>query len=170
MPRPTYFILSIEPPQVEPLIRTSDGSGQNSGVAGDEDSAVSDDHHSVRANSWFEWRAPSRAASLSNSAFRQILDQWFEAHSIRPRIVGEFQGTALLTTFGQTGTGIFAAPLAIEREVQKRYRVTKLGDLGDQITEYYAISPERKIKHPGATVIAEVAKHKLFGVRHRRVK
>jgi LysR family transcriptional activator of nhaA len=102
---------------------------------------------------------------MKNSVFRQILDQWFEAHSIRPRITGEFQDTALLTTFGQTGTGIFAAPLAIEREVQKQYRVTKLGDLEDRTTEYYAISAERKIKHPAATVIAEVAKHQLFGVR-----
>jgi LysR family transcriptional activator of nhaA len=102
---------------------------------------------------------------MKNSAFRQLLDQWFEAHSIQPRILGEFQDTALLTTFGQTGTGIFAAPLAIEREVQKRYRVKKLGDLDGRITEYYAVSAERKIKHPAATVIAEVAKHKLFGVR-----
>lgn len=100
---------------------------------------------------------------MKNSAFRQVLDQWFEAHSVRPRILGEFQDTALLTTFGQTGAGIFAAPLAIEREVRKRYRVSRLGDLGMQVTEYYAISAERKIKHPAATVIAEVAKHRLFG-------
>jgi LysR family transcriptional activator of nhaA len=102
---------------------------------------------------------------MKNSTFRQILDQWFETHAIRPRILGEFQDTALLTTFGQTGNGIFAAPLAIEREIQKRYRVAKLGELDDRIAEYYAISAERKIKHPAATVIAEVAKHKLFGVR-----
>ena len=102
---------------------------------------------------------------MKKAAIRQMLDQWFEVHSIRPRILGEFQDTALLTTFGQAGTGIFAAPLAIEREVLKRYRVTKLGDLEDRITEYYAISAERKIKHPAATVIAEVARHKLFAVR-----
>ena len=101
---------------------------------------------------------------MKRSGFRQILDQWFEAHSIRPRIIGEFQDTALLTAFGQAAAGIFAAPLAIEREVRRRYRVVKLGDLGTRrVTEYYAISAERKIKHPAATVIAEVAKHKLFG-------
>jgi LysR family transcriptional activator of nhaA len=102
---------------------------------------------------------------MKNSAFRQILDQWFEVHSIRPRILGEFQDTALLTTFGQTGTGIFAAPLAIEREVQKRYRVTKVGDLEDRITDYYAISAERKIKNRAVTVIVEAAKQQLFAVR-----
>jgi LysR family transcriptional activator of nhaA len=100
---------------------------------------------------------------MRNSALRQIIDQWFETHSIRPRILGEFQDTALLTAFGQAGAGIFAAPVAIEREVRNRYRVAKLGDVGTHVTEYYAISAERKIKHPAATVIAEVAKNKLFG-------
>jgi len=100
---------------------------------------------------------------MKNSAIRQILDQWFEANSIVPRILGEFQDTALLTVFGQAGAGIFAAPVAIEREVRSRYRVVKLGDMETKVTEYYAISAERKIKHPAATVIAEGAKNKLFG-------
>ena len=100
---------------------------------------------------------------MRNSALRQIMDQWFETHSIHPRILGEFQDTALLTAFGQAGAGIFAAPLAIEREVRNRYRVVRLGDLGSRVAEYYAISAERKIKHPAATVIAEVARHRLFG-------
>jgi LysR family transcriptional activator of nhaA len=100
---------------------------------------------------------------MKNSALRQIMDQWFETHSIKPRVLGEFQDTALLTAFGQTGAGIFAAPVAIAKEVQSRYRVAKLGDLGTRVMEYYAISAERKIRHPAATVIAEVAKSKLFG-------
>lgn len=99
---------------------------------------------------------------MKNSALRQIMDEWFETHSIRPRILGEFQDTALLSAFGQAGAGIFAAPVAIEREVRTRYGVAKLGELGTRVTEYYAISAERKIKHPAATVIAEVAKNKLF--------
>ena len=100
---------------------------------------------------------------MKNSTLRQILDQWFESQSIQPRILAEFQDTALLTAFGQSGAGIFAAPLAIEREVRSRYRVVPVGEVGPQVTEYYAVSAERKIKHPAATVIAEVARHKLFG-------
>jgi len=105
---------------------------------------------------------------MKNSALRQLLDQWFEAHSVQPRILGEFQDMALLTAFGQAGNGIFAAPMAIEREVKSRYRVAKIGDLGARQTEYYAISAERKIKHPAATIIAEVAKNKLFGEKATR--
>ena len=99
---------------------------------------------------------------MKNSTMRQLMDRWFESHAIRPRILGEFQDTALITAFGQAGTGIFAAPTAIEREVRNRYRVAKVGGLDTQMIEYYAISAERKIKHPAATVIAEVAKTKLF--------
>ena len=99
---------------------------------------------------------------MKNSVLRQIVDQWFETHSIRPRILGEFQDTALLTAFGQAGAGIFAAPVAIEREVRSRYHVAKLGNLDTRLTEYYVISAERKIKHPAATLIAEVAKNRLF--------
>jgi LysR family transcriptional regulator, transcriptional activator of nhaA len=104
---------------------------------------------------------------MKNSTLRQIMDQWFETHSITPRIVGEFQDTALLSAFGQAGVGIFAAPVAIEREVRTRYGVAKLGELGTRAMEYYAISAERKITHPAATVIAEVAKNKLFGALER---
>ncbi|MGE5113262.1 MAG: LysR substrate-binding domain-containing protein, partial [Acidobacteriaceae bacterium] len=99
---------------------------------------------------------------MKYSALRQMMEEWFERHSIRPRILGEFQDTALLTAFGQAGVGIFAAPIAIENEVRRRYRVAKLGEIGPRVVEYYAISAERKIKHPAAVVIAEVAKHKLF--------
>ena len=100
---------------------------------------------------------------MKNSTLRRVVDEWFERHSIRPRVLGEFQDTALLSTFGQAGTGIFAAPLAIERELRTHWGVSKIGSLGPRVLEYYAISAERKIKHPAATVIAEVAKNKLFG-------
>src|SRR5579871_5381560 len=40
---------------------------------------------------------------MKNSTLRQIMDEWFESQAICPRIVGEFQDTALLTMFGQAG-------------------------------------------------------------------
>jgi LysR family transcriptional regulator, transcriptional activator of nhaA len=45
-----------------------------------------------------------------------MMEEWFETHAIRPRILGEFQDTAILRAFGQAA-GIFAAPAAIESEV-----------------------------------------------------
>ena len=96
------------------------------------------------------------------SALRQALDDWFEAESITPRVLGEFQDTALIDVFAQSGAGIFAAPVAIEREIRTSYHVVKLGTLSNHTVSYYAISGERKIKHPAVTVIAEAAQTRLF--------
>ncbi len=99
---------------------------------------------------------------IRKSALRQALDDWFEAESITPRVLGEFQDTALIDVFAQSGAGIFAAPVAIEREIRTSYHVVKLGTLSNHTVSYYAISGERKIKHPAVTVIAEAAQTRLF--------
>jgi LysR family transcriptional activator of nhaA len=99
---------------------------------------------------------------LAKSASRRALDQWFAAQRIRPQIVGEFQDNALIGAFGQAGTGIFAAPSAIEQEVKRIYRVRVIGRLDSVIEEFYAVSPERKIKHPAVAAITETARSQLF--------
>ena len=100
---------------------------------------------------------PSEATVL-----RQALDQWFEKLGIRPRILGEFDGSTLLKFFGRSGAGIFAAPSAIESHVRKFYGVQVIGRAEGVRERYYAISVERKLKHPVVTAIATAAKHKLF--------
>lgn len=99
---------------------------------------------------------------LENSGLRRSLDKWFESVGVRPEIVGEFQDNALLFVFGQAGAGVFAAPAAIEAEIRRRYRVGVIGRT-DAVTEsYYAISVERKLKHPAVVAICETARAKLF--------
>jgi LysR family transcriptional activator of nhaA len=60
-------------------------------------------------------------------AIRPRLEQWFEAQRLHPRIVGEFDDSALLKAFGQAGAGLFVAPTAIAAYVCEQYRVTSLG-------------------------------------------
>ena len=96
------------------------------------------------------------------SSLRSALDQWFDERKIRPRLVGEFKDSALMKTFGQAGAGIFAAPSAIEKEVREHYKVGVVGRV-DSITErFYAISVERKLKHPAVVAIREAARDRLF--------
>lgn len=110
-------------------------------------------------------------ASLQNAPFllpapgtalRGLLTNWFDAHEIRPRIVGEFEDSALLKVFGQQGLGVFAAPVAIRNEVKKQYRVREIGLLEGQTEQFYAISVEKKLRHPAVVAIAEAAKNRLF--------
>jgi LysR family transcriptional activator of nhaA len=100
---------------------------------------------------------------IEGSALRRSLDQWFDAQQIRPRIVGEFQDRALMKAFGQGGAGLFAAPAAIEREILTHYRVGALGRIDAVVERFYAVSPERKLKHPAVVKITETARETLFG-------
>ena len=98
-----------------------------------------------------------------NTALRRSLDEWFEATKIHPVVIGEFEDSALLKVFGEAGRGLFAAPTAIEREVRKQYQVAVVGRTDNVQARFYAVSVERRLKHPAVVAIANAAREKLFG-------
>jgi LysR family transcriptional activator of nhaA len=97
-----------------------------------------------------------------SSTLRRALEQWFEKHKIRPHIVGEFDDSTLIKVFGQAGAGVFAAPSIIESSVRKQYGVASIGHLDRVRERFYAISAERRLKHPGIIAITESARRELF--------
>ena len=99
---------------------------------------------------------------MRNTSLRRALDQWFDSEDIHPKVVGEFEDSALLKVFGTASVGLFAAPSAIEEEVCRQYRVRSLGELPKVRERYYAISPERKLKHPAVAAISEAARQEIF--------
>jgi LysR family transcriptional activator of nhaA len=98
-----------------------------------------------------------------NTALRRALDHWFGARGVRPKVVGEFDDAALLKVCGQTGMGIFPAQSVIADEVKRQYRVHTVGSADPVRERFYAISIERKLKHPAVVAISEEARQKLFG-------
>ena len=99
---------------------------------------------------------------LENLTLRRSLDQWFDHLGIKPRVVAEFEDGALLNVFGHDGVGIFPAPSVIEKEISRQYGVVPLG-LAEGVRErYYAISVERRLKHPAIVAITETARADLF--------
>jgi LysR family transcriptional activator of nhaA len=86
------------------------------------------------------------------------LMQWLDGLRIHPRIVGEFDDSALMKTFGQSGAGIFIAPTAIAAEVAEQHGVAILGSTEAVREHYYAISVERRISHPVVVSITENAR------------
>ena len=88
---------------------------------------------------------------------------WFDAEDIRPRVVGEFDDSALMKAFGQEGRAAFPAPTAIQHEIVRQYRVRPIGRVKTVRERYYAISVERRLKHPGVLAITHAAKRDLFG-------
>jgi LysR family transcriptional regulator, transcriptional activator of nhaA len=97
-----------------------------------------------------------------NTTLRRSLDQWFDAKSIRPAVRAEFEDSALLKVFGQAGIGLFVVPTAVEDEVRKQYGVKLVGRLEDIRERFYAISVERKLKHPAVIAISDAARHEIF--------
>jgi LysR family transcriptional activator of nhaA len=98
-----------------------------------------------------------------NTSLRRSLDLWLEQQQIRPHVVGEFEDSALLKVFGQAGKGLFPAPAVIEDEVLEQYGVKLVGRVESVKERFYAISVERRIKHPAVLAISEAARERLFG-------
>jgi LysR family transcriptional activator of nhaA len=96
------------------------------------------------------------------SAFRRGLDLWFDAHGIRPRAIAEFDDSALLKVFGSDGRGVFAAHTITAAEVTAQYHVEIVGHASDARLRVYAISGERRLKHPAVLAISEAARGGLF--------
>lgn len=99
----------------------------------------------------------------ANTALRRALEHWFDSEDIRPSVSGEFEDSALLKVFGQAGVGLFCSPTVIEKEVQRQYSVKVVGRLESVRERFYAISVEKKVKHPAVLAIADEARQKLFG-------
>lgn len=83
-----------------------------------------------------------------HAAIRARLDQWFERHSIAPRVVGEFEDSALLKTFGASGMGVFPATDMIRKELQAGYGVLRVGPCQGVEEHFFAIGTEKKVLHP----------------------
>lgn len=101
--------------------------------------------------------APILMPATSN-ALRRTLDAWFDKVGIAPRVVAEFDDSALLKAFGEAGVGFFPAPSAISTQIKEMYRVEKIGEIDNELEQFFAISPERKLKHPAVLSITQAAK------------
>ncbi len=96
------------------------------------------------------------------TVLRRQLEDWFQHTGIRPNVVGEFDDSALMKVFGENGAGVFVGPTAIEREICGQYRVAAVGRVDAIKERFYAISYERRIKHPAVSAIAESARTGIF--------
>jgi len=84
----------------------------------------------------------------AHTAVRTRLDHWFEQRGIRPRIVGEFEDSALLKTFGASGMGIFPGADWVHDDLLAHYAVERLGPCDGVTEHFFAIGTEKKVQHP----------------------
>jgi LysR family transcriptional activator of nhaA len=97
-----------------------------------------------------------------NTLLRRALDRWLEQTGIRVRTVAEFEDSALLKHFGTRGEGLFIAASALETDLERDLGVRVLGRTEQVEETFYAITIERRIKHPAVQAIVEQARARLF--------
>ena len=98
----------------------------------------------------------------ANTALRRSIDDWIERHDLVVNVAGEFEDSALLKAVGQVGGRVFPGPSAIESEIRRQYRMSVVGRTDEIVESFYAISPERRLKHPATAAISEAARTELF--------
>ncbi len=96
-----------------------------------------------------------------HTALRRSLDHWFAQEDIRPLSVAEVDDGAILQVLGGAGLGCFAAPSVVEREIERQYGVKAIGRPAGVRERFYAISVERKLKHPAVVALSEAARSTL---------
>lgn len=97
-----------------------------------------------------------------NTAWRRDLDHWFERNNVHPQILGEFEDYALLRAFAQSGSALFPILSVFAADMRKQDRIRKIGSTSGVELRFYAISAERKIKHPAVVAICESARKQFF--------
>lgn len=96
-----------------------------------------------------------------HTQMRRALNGWFDAQRIHPIVAGEFDDSALMFWFGQSGAGVFPAPSVMEPRFRRQAGVRLLGRAGDLRERFYAISIEAKLKHPAVVAVCEAARKAL---------
>jgi len=92
------------------------------------------------------------------SALRRGLDEWLDGLGVRPDVVGEIGDSALLKAFGQGGAGAIAAPTAVADEVARQYGLVAFGATEHVRERFWAISGERRIRHPAVGAVVTGAR------------
>jgi len=95
-------------------------------------------------------------------AIHQRLLRWLEHAKVHPHVVGEFDDSAMMKAFGQSGAGVFFAPAVIASQVCEQYGVVALGQVQPVVEQVYAITTERRMSHPASLAISTVARNTLF--------
>ena len=90
-----------------------------------------------------------------HAAMRARIDHWLERERIRPHIAGEFEDSALLSTFAATGMGVMPAPVSLGEHLAQTHGLVQVGTAPDVQEQFHLIYSARKVVHPLLTRLLE---------------
>lgn len=100
-----------------------------------------------------------------DTAIRRTLDQWLDQHGLRPVLVGEFEDYALLREFARAGHGFAPVPVVQEAQFRQEFGFERIGVARPVTAQFFAISLERRIKHPAVAALMAGAREMFAKIR-----
>ena len=97
----------------------------------------------------------------NTSGIRHALTSWLEAEQLYPKIIAEFDDSALLKLFGSEDFGVFCAPAAISAHVESHYGVHCIGNADTLSERYYAITGKSRANYTISKAMIDSAKNIL---------
>lgn len=97
-----------------------------------------------------------------NAALRREIEHWFDTQGIRPQVVAEVDDSGLQQVLAAGGHGVFAGPSVMEADARAHYGLRQVGTIPTLRQRFYAISVERRLRHPGAIAICQNARDEYF--------
>lgn len=97
-----------------------------------------------------------------NTALRRMLDSWFAVQEIQPQIVAEIEDSALVKAIAPVANALFAAPTLMRDQVTAFHDAAPIGEIHEIRERFYAISLERKVKHPAVKALLEANQEGVF--------
>lgn len=98
----------------------------------------------------------------SNTVLRRLLDDWLTRQELVPTVIGEFEDSATLKSFGQAGHGLFPGSTAMEKEICRQYQVRVVRRVDSISQKFYAITVDRRVKHPVVMALFNTARRKVL--------
>ena len=106
-------------------------------------------------------KAPMLLPGADGALQAQLL-KWFDAQRLHPRIVGEFDDSALMKAFGRAGAGVFVAPASTRAQICQQYQVLEIGRIDDITEQVWAITTEARMTDPAIVAISLNAHNDVF--------
>lgn len=102
----------------------------------------------------------------AGAPLRRRLDTWFAKHRISPLATAEIDDAGLLRALGAAGHGIFPVRAALRAELEDLDGLTLVGPCAGLREPYFAITTERRLRHPAIAAIIETARTTLAPKKH----
>ena len=97
-----------------------------------------------------------------NTSLLRTIQGWFDSHGVHPRVLAEFEDSALMRTFALDVQGFFPVHSVAVAETVARYGSKQIGEADGCRNDFYAITAERQLKHPAILAVTENAQLRLF--------